>query len=251
MKGYKKHPNPHESDVVIFETESIDEVNFIPLCLTIDAALVGTSGSLVYWKLETIHKYGIVKAKAECNSGYGITDQEFCVKLLDPDLQACSTTFGRGFFTKNDERWFLRGAVVKSIGFFECDVVVTDFSRVFSFITGNHSIDSFDSYGNDKYDLEVSLSSYSDLKCGDYNLASGLFYGGKRKRIKNWPWIAAMYVDEDYVCTASFISRTRAVTAAHCFSDKLEANDIKLQIFTKECKIVCKRRLKNITILVA
>lgn len=247
--------------MAILETKNIYETDFVPVCLTKSPAFIGTRVSFVTWttnnKQKAIENFVIVPRELCNNNGYSTSEYEFCVRyFIDSDVQFCIINFGLGFYVKNNERWFLQGLVTShSLGSCKYNTIVTDVSKIFLFITGNHSVESFDSYtaaepsvlieadltfsdyeNDDEADVSVNIT-YSSLDCGFPDRAAGLLNNGQKKKKIKWPWIAALYVDQDYVCTANFISRTRAVTAAHCLEGYPLEDDIKLRIFTDECKI--------------
>lgn len=268
MRGYKKHPNLHEFDVAILEIESIDDTSFVPICLTHDTTLVGTEGFLVFRMLSGIRIVtpGTVGTTDKCNtSRYSSLEQELCIKVSD-----CFSSFGYGFFTKKDERWFLRGVVTRFVGLCSHGVV-TDISRFYAFITAHHLFESSNlitpnrgkialddhpagrkrpagqlcesttalNCEDNANDLLLNISSYSDSNCGYPHRVSGFLFGGIKAEKLKWPWVAAMYVYGDYACTVNFISRTRAVTAAHCIAHEAmpQVDDIHLRIFADQCKI--------------
>lgn len=80
---------------------------------------------------------------------------------------------------------------------------------------------------------------YNDINCGNIRRASGFILNAERKQKIKRPWIAAMYVSLQYSCTVNFFSKSRAVTAAHCFADKPLANEINVRnrSFTLQCTI--------------
>lgn len=81
----------------------------------------------------------------------------------------------------------------------------------------------------------VQLSDISPKSCGVVKRSSAFVLGGTLKDSDKWPWIAAVYVGDDYVCSATFITRTRAVTAAHCFK-KSKVDDVQLYSYADKCE---------------
>lgn len=78
--------------------------------------------------------------------------------------------------------------------------------------------------------------SDEDNECGRAKTATAFILGGKDEVSSDWPWVAAMYVLAQYTCNANYISRTRAVSAAHCFRRGLDPADIELYIFAEKSK---------------
>lgn len=99
--------------------------------------------------------------------------------------------------------------------------------------------DSSEDYDEDEESFTINISSYSSSQCESNHLISGFVVNGERKNEVKYPWVAAMFIDSEYKCNANFISRTRAITAAHCFVNKPKANDIILLLYSNECKICC------------
>lgn len=81
-------------------------------------------------------------------------------------------------------------------------------------------------------DLSASINPYSSPQCGKSVLIDAYVYGGERRNERTFSWVAAMYIKQNYTCTVNFISRTRAITAAHCFVLEPTPDDIKLLIFS-------------------
>lgn len=50
-----------------------------------------------------------------------------------------------------------------------------------------------------------------------------------------FPWVAEVFVRQNFKCEASFISKTRAITASSCFEDGVKAEEVHLFIFSKRC----------------
>lgn len=68
-------------------------------------------------------------------------------------------------------------------------------------------------------------------KCGNSTLAKAYTPNANETFVETFPWIAAMYIQDLYVCPATFISNTRAVTAAHCLKGRINVKKIILYIF--------------------
>lgn len=80
--------------------------------------------------------------------------------------------------------------------------------------------------------VSYEISSFSDEKCGDTRRVNGFIQGGERKDERRWPWMAAMFVNGKYACTANMISINKAVTAAHCFEKGVSPDQIFLYIYS-------------------
>lgn len=114
-------------------------------------------------------------------------------------------------------------------------------SEIFSFDISFFSEVPFPSY-RPVSAIDVSIqpnkntSEELENECGKVTYVTGLIRGGTQTNATQYPWIAALYINGNYACTANFISRTKAVTAAHCLDDNLDLNDIELYIFSNRSK---------------
>lgn len=91
--------------------------------------------------------------------------------------------------------------------------------------------------GPQKLDIRSNFNpEMNENECGNYKFKSALIIGGERRSKRKYPWVAALLIDDEYTCTVNFISRTRAVTAAHCLAHEFEPEEISLYIFTDKCK---------------
>lgn len=64
-----------------------------------------------------------------------------------------------------------------------------------------------------------------------------LSHGGERVDWSEFPWIASIYVLDEYTCTASLISKSIAIAAAHCFAENINYKSVKLGLYNKKSKL--------------
>lgn len=54
---------------------------------------------------------------------------------------------------------------------------------------------------------------------------------------KRWPWLAALFNQNVYRCTAVMLSRSIAIVAAHCLDQTETLSDIRLELYNRKSKL--------------
>lgn len=80
----------------------------------------------------------------------------------------------------------------------------------------------------------------SEEKCGVWETKHQEYsHGGERAERLKWPWVTSMYVKGEHKCSATLITRSVAITAAHCLSPNgypARPEDIELILFNNKSK---------------
>lgn len=90
----------------------------------------------------------------------------------------------------------------------------------------------------------IEANNFSDDSCGTAKNLDGFLYNAERKKYSKFPWVTAVYSSEEFLCSATFISRTRAVTAAHCFKNVGHSDELSAK-FLDDCNYLLYLTQKN------
>ena len=64
--------------------------------------------------------------------------------------------------------------------------------------------------------LKIYVFLNFSVACGVPSFQQSKIVGGKEAKDRAWPWQAALYYGERFICGASLVSPTWLITAAHC-----------------------------------
>lgn len=66
--------------------------------------------------------------------------------------------------------------------------------------------------------LSLSINSIYSIKCGTQNFVTSFTYGGEEAANGEFPWKAAIFYDQEYICGGSIIGKQHILTGIEIFT---------------------------------